>query len=212
MLRNHFNKLLIVLLALGIVACNKGKADVTLEGFVYDDTFQTLMVDQKVELYEVEAGTNAEKLIASAHTNQIGRYSFTFQRDKAEKYIVRVTPQDYFPINEIVNFDDLSIEEKNFRDVSTTAKSWVRLVFTNVAPANSWDDLRYTLDEGKTDCEGCMSSEPQHLIGEIDTVIYTLNDGNAPFRYYYVLESTPLSGYKSATTAAFDTTTIQLEY
>lgn len=193
-------------------SCKKGKATITLQGVVINETAQSGMSDQTVELYQVMAGTTVETLIGTATTDALGGYSFTFARDKAEKYIIRVAPENYFPIAEIVNFSDLSIEETNFRNVSTTAKAWVKLVFTNLPPSNSWDNLRFTLDEGKTDCEECLLASTYELHGAVDTIIYTANDGNTLFRYYYELASTPLNGYKSATTVAFDTTTLILEY
>lgn len=212
MFRKYSVIILLAVVLLPLSACKKGKAEITLQGFVHDNTFDSPLSNQKVELYEVTAGTSAEKLIGTIQTDALGFYSFTFSRDKAEKYYLRVSPANYFPIEEAVNFDDLSIEDINLRNLSTTAKAWVKLVFTNSPPANSWDNLRFTLDTGKTGCEECLEAADYHLYGEVDTIIHTVNDGNTLFRYYYVLESTPLAGYKSATTNAFDTTAIFLEY
>jgi hypothetical protein len=212
MFRSLYFSLFSMLLLFSLVACKKGKAEFTLEGALLDLTYQTVMTGEKVELYQIEAGTNAETLIATTQTDSEGKFVFTFKRDKAEKYILRAAPANYFPVAEDISFSDLSIEVKNLKNLSTTAKAWVKLVFTNVDPVNSWDDLRFEMDAGKTDCEGCLSSDSYHLLGDVDTVIYTFNDGNTLFRYYYEVMSTPVNGYKSATTPAFDTTTILLEY
>lgn len=212
MYRNFFPLLFLALLLISFNACKKGKASFTLQGFVYDETLQSAMENQTVSLYQVIAGTNTEKLVASTKTDALGIYTFTFNRDKAEKYILRVAPTNYFPVEEFLNFEELSIEEVNYKNLSTTAKAWVKLVFTNGDPSNSWDNLRFTLDEGKTGCDECLEEGAHNLIGAVDTVIYTVNDGNTLYRYYYELLSTPLAGYNSATTNAFDTTTLILEY
>ncbi|MEY2666765.1 MAG: hypothetical protein RLZZ384_936, partial [Pseudomonadota bacterium] len=48
-----------------------------------------------------------------------------------EKYILRITKENYFPLEETIYFSSLSLNIDNIRDYSTTAKAWVKLDFIN---------------------------------------------------------------------------------
>lgn len=204
--------LLVLSVLLVFSACKKGKADFTITGQLTDATFNVSISGLSVSLYEIEAGTTTETLIGTTTTASDGSYSFTFPRNQAEAYILRANKTNYFPIDEYITFSSLTIDDENVRNYSTTAKSWVRLVFTNGAPASNSDILRFTQQLGKTECDECLTAGQHQLNGIVDTVIYAANDGNTTFSYYYELLSTPNSGFKSATTVAFDTTTITLSY
>lgn len=211
-MKNMFLALSVLSVLLVFSACKKGKADFTISGQLTDNTFNNGFSGLTVSLYEVEAGTTTETLIGTTTTTSDGAYSFTFPRNQAEAYILRATKDNYFPIEEYIGFSSLTIDEENVRNYSSTAKSWARLVFTNEAPATAWEILRFTQQQGKTDCAECLTAGQHDLIGFVDTVIYVANDGNTTFSYYYELLSSPNSGFKSATTTAFDTTTITLSY
>jgi len=204
--------LLVLSVLLVFSGCKKGKADFTLTGQLTDATFSTSLSGLSVSLYEVEAGTTTETLIGTTTTSSDGSYSFTFPRNQAEAYILRANKDNYFPIDEYIAFSSLSIDNDNVRNYSTTAKSWVRLVFINTAPASNSDILRFTQQLGKTDCDECLTAGQHQLNGVIDTVIFAVNDGNTTFSYYYELLSSTNTGFKSAMTTAFDTTTISLSY
>lgn len=211
-MKKVFLALAVLSLLLASSACKKGKAEFILSGQLTDATFNEGFSGLTVSLYEVEAGTTTETLIGTTTTTSDGSYSFTFPRNQAEAYILRATKQNYFPVDEYISFSSLTIDEENVRNFSTTAKSWLRLVFTNTAPAAISDILRFTQQLGKTGCEECLTAGQHQLNGIVDTVIYVENDGNTTFSYYYELLSTPNSGFKSATSTVFDTTTISLSY
>lgn len=204
--------LLLICLPILFVSCKKGKADFTLKGTISDLTFGGGFSGLTVNLYEIKAGTSAETLIASTTTGSDGSYSFTFPRDQVESYVIKASPTNYFPIDEKVYFSSLTIEEDNIRDFSTTAKAWLKLRFVNQAPANTTDILRFTKQIGKSDCPECFPDSQQQLNGIVDTTFTCVNDGNTEFKYYYEMVGVSFSGFKSATTIAFDTTTIVLNY
>lgn len=199
-------------LTLVIASCKKGKAEFTLTGTLSDATHGTSLGSVSVSLYEVEAGTLIETKIGSMQTSSDGAYSFTFPRNQVESYILRASKDNFFPIEESILFSDLTIEEDNVRNYSTTAKGWMKLVFTNTAPANTGDILRFTKQVGKSDCDECLTDGEHQLYGIVDTVIYCATDANTTFTYYYEVAGTAVSGFKSGVAPESDTAAIILNY
>ncbi|MBL4862063.1 MAG: carboxypeptidase regulatory-like domain-containing protein [Crocinitomicaceae bacterium] len=136
------------------VACKKGKADFTLKGSVSDNTFSTALTGATIKIYEIEAGGGETNLLASSTINSDGNYSFTFPRNKAESYRVEIRKNAYFEQDIEIPFSNLTIEEDNVRNFSSTAKSWVKLRFTSTGANN----LKYVKQEGKVDCSECCGN------------------------------------------------------
>jgi hypothetical protein len=198
------------LLLLGILfSCNKGQSDFILTGTISDGTFSGGLTGAEVKLYEIEAGGASTNLLSSTTLSSDGKYSFTFPRNKAESYTLSIRKENYFDQDITIPFSDLSVEEENVRNYSTTAKSWARLIFTTTNPSAS---LKYIKQQGKTGCAECCGSGENYLNGAIDTMIYCPNDGNTTYSYHYWLLGTSISGEKSANTTAFDTVDIILNY
>lgn len=203
---------MLICLPLLFTSCKKGKAELTLKGILIDSTFGNGFSGLSINLYEVPAGTSLENLIATTTTASDGSYSFAFSRNQVESYVLKANPVNYFPIDEKIYFSSLSIDYDNYRNFSTTAKAWVKLRFVNQSPANTSDILRFTKQTGKSDCPECFPVEQQQLNGIVDTTFTCVNDGNTEFKYYYEMVGMPFSGFKNASTVAFDTTTILLNY
>ena len=110
----------------------------------------------------------------------------------------------HFPIINI-------IKVKNIRNFSTTAKSWARIILKNDNPSAA-DILSYIKQQGKVNCAECCPASQQMFNGDIDTVFYCINDGNTVYSFLYSIIGTGNASVKSATTIAFDTTDIQLNY
>jgi hypothetical protein len=201
----------VILFIIVFSACKKGKGDFTLKGVITDTTFSQPHVGAVVKLYQVPVGTTQEVLIGTQTLGSNGAYSFTFPRDKMEKYVVKVTKNNYFSLNEIVYFSELTLEEDNIANFSTTAKSWAKLRFINSNPQPG-DILTYIKQEGKANCPECCTTNETIFFGALDTTIYCINDGNRIYSYFYTVSGTTNQGIKSATTIAFDTTEILLNY
>ena len=201
----------IFLLALTLIACNKGKSDLTLRGVITDSSFNAPLSGASVSLYEIAAGGGVSSLIGQVTLGSDGSYSFTFPRNIAEGYELFVNKNNYFSINETIPFSNLTIEEDNIFNFSTTALSWAKLRFINLSP-QSGDILRYIRNEGKSDCLECCTGGEHFLYGAVDTTIYCANDGNTIYSYQYYDYATGIQGVRSTTTTAFDTTEILLNY
>jgi 5-hydroxyisourate hydrolase-like protein (transthyretin family) len=195
---------------LGFSSCKKGKAEVTLKGVVTDTSFGLPLSGASIEIYQVESGSSDE-LIGQSTTNANGEYSFVFDRDQTESYRITSSKANYYDLDESISFSDITIEEDNVYNFSTTAKSWVSLNFTNSGGVST-DQLKYIKQSGKSGCGTCCPDDPQFLNGLIDTTIIYANDGNSLFSYQYFVVGTSDQGLKSATTTAFDTTAINLVY
>jgi hypothetical protein len=205
-------KYLVVFLLLTVgFSCKKKKAEFVLKGVVTDITFDQKHAGAEIKLYQVPVGSTSEVLIGSGTTGSDGSYSFTFDRDRMEKYIIRVSKPGYFDIEKEVFFSEMSVSEDNVRNYSTTAKSWVKLTFHNLNPLPG-DDFKYIKQSGKEGCSDCCPISEQHYFGALDTSIYCINDGNTYYSYLYWLIGTTTQGLQSTLTVPFDTTEIILNY
>jgi hypothetical protein len=204
-------RLLVVSAFIFFISCKKGTSTFTIQGTVTDATFQKGLNGGTLSLYQVPVSTSNQELIGTVQLGQNGAYSFTFPRGKMDKYLVKITKDNYFNQEETILFSSLTVEKDNIRNYSTTAKSWVRLKFLNQDPADT-DELVYTKQQGKTNCPACCPSSQQTLLGIVDTSIYCINDGNSVYSIYYSVLGTSNSGILSTATLPFDTTEIYLAY
>lgn len=203
--------ILIITCLIVLQSCKKGSANFTIKGVITDATFHQGLSGASISIYQYPTGSNTPSLIESTTLGSDGSYSFTFKRDKMEKYLIKVEKDLYFSLNEIVYFSSLSIEDDNVRNYSTTAKSWVRLRFLNESPSDS-DELQYIKQQGKVSCSECCPASYQYLYGAVDTSIYCINDGNTVYSYLYSVVNTTNTAILSTTTIPFDTTEIYLAY
>jgi hypothetical protein len=199
---------LVLLLLFG---CNKGAGTFTLEGVITDASFNQPLAGAEVSLYGIAAGNNQYAMIASAVTGADGKYSFTFDRTRTEKYTLYVKKNLYFEQEEEAYYSQLKLKETNIRNISTTAKSWVEIKIFNNNAANN-DHLQFLRQQGKTGCSECCFSGTNHLYGFQDTSIFCINDGNSLYSIEYAVFGTSNTGILGVTTTPFDTTVLNLTY
>ncbi len=195
-----------------VFSCKKDNIDFTLKGTISNSTFGGGLDGATVTLTQIPIGGSTPKIVGSSTLGSDGTYSFTFPREKVEKYILTVDKTNYFSINQDISFSDFSTESALERSYSTTAKSWVKLVFTNVAPATIGDGLTFNKQEGKVGCSECCPQETHTLVGIVDTIFYCVNDANTTYSYFYNIVNTTNQGIESITTIPFDTVTITKTY
>jgi hypothetical protein len=192
-------------------SCKKGKGEFVLSGKLTDQTFDQALSGSTVKLYQVPVGTTQAELIGTQAIGSDGKYSFSFSRDKMEKYILKVTKNNYFKIEKEIYFSSLTLKEENIRNYGTTAKSWVKIHLLNQDPQPG-DQLVYVKQQGKTGCEECCQSGTFYFEGPVDTTFYCINDGNTTYSFLYSISGTTTSEIVGAVTAPFDTTEIYLPY
>ena len=205
--------LVFTLLLIGLfLSCEKGVVIYTLKGTLTDQTFSQALNGSTVDLYKVTPGSTYQKHMGSFNVGSDGKYLFTFPREKAEKYILKISKSNYFYLESEIYLSELSIDSDNVYNYSTTAKSWVKLTFKNTLNPAPGDQFKYIKQQGKEGCSECCADTEQFLNGIIDTSIYCINDGNQYYSYLYFKMGTTFSGIMETQTAAFDTTEIILNY
>ena len=204
---------LIILFSIALLffGCKKGAGNFTIKGTITDKTFNSGLSGATIELYKIPVASSNEILVGSIELGADGSYSFTFPREQMEKYIIRVNKNLYFPIESLVYYSSLSLENDNIRNYGTKAKSWVKLRLLNASP--NWNDhLRYIKQSGLAGCEECCPITEQNFYGSLDTTIYCINDGNTIYSIYYWVIGSNNQGLLQANTSVFDTTEIVLSY
>jgi 5-hydroxyisourate hydrolase-like protein (transthyretin family) len=194
-----------------LFGCNKGAGTFILEGMITDVSFNQPLAGAAVELYGISGGNNQYALVASTVTGEDGRYSFTFDRTRTEKYTLHVKKPLYFEQELEVYYSQLKLKETNIRNVSTTAKSWVEIKIFNNNAANN-DHLQFIRQQGKSGCSECCFSGITHLYGFQNTSIFCINDGNSLYSIEYAVFGTSNTGILGVTTTPFDTTVLNLTY
>jgi hypothetical protein len=202
---------ILILIASSFFGCKKGAGTFTIKGIITDETFNTGLSGATIELYKVPVASNNEILVETKILENDGAYQFTFPREQVEKYIIRVYKNLYFPIESIVFYSSLNVEEDNIRNYGTKAKSWVELRLVNSSPTPT-DHFRYIKQQGLAGCSECCPITEQDFYGELDTSIYCINEGNTIYSIYYWVIGTNNQSLLEAYTTAFDTTTLYLSY
>lgn len=205
------NACLVSLSLLFLFGCNKGAGTFILEGVITDMSFNEPLSGATVELYGIGGNSNQYSMVASTVTGDDGKYAFTFDRTRTEKYTLLVKKPLYFEQELDVYYSQLKLKEINIRNVNITAQSWVEIrIFNNNATNN--DHLQFIRQQGKSGCTACCSGDFTHLYGPQDTSIFCINDGNSLYSIEYAVFGTSNTGILGVNTTAFDTTVLNLTY
>lgn len=207
-MKNLFFLSLIILLG---TACKKDPIDFTLTGTISNSTLGGKLDGATITISQVPISGGTSKQLGSAVVGSDGKYSFTFLRDKVEKYVVTITKDNYFSIQEDIPFSAFSPEKDLVKDYTTTAKAWVKLHFVNQDPLDT-DELTFRKQQGKVGCPECCTTEDHVLIGYVDTTIICPNDGNTTYSFFYTVAGSTNQGIESIVTPAFQTVTITKTY
>lgn len=193
------------------LSCKKKNAEFVIKGLATDATFSQPLSNATVKLYQNPVGSSDEELIASTTTDAKGNYTFSFPREKMEKYRLVIYKSNYFTIDKTIYFSELSLESDYIKNVTTTAMSWAKLTFHNLNPQGA-DHLQYIKQNGKDGCMECCPTSYQDYYGNLDTSIYCVNDGNTDYSYLYWVLGTSDQGSRTVFTSAFDTSEVILNY
>lgn len=192
-------------------ACKKGTGTFIIQGTISDLTFAKGLEGAALKIYKVPIGTAEEILMDALTLPKDGSYKFEIPRDKIERYILRVSKSNYFPVEKEIYYSELSIKEPKVVNLNTDAMAWVKIHFKNNNPSNL-DHFRYIKQEGFAGCETCCPSIAQDFYGALDTTFYCVNKGNSNYSILYWELDTPNNGSKNAYTTPFDTVQIEVLY
>jgi hypothetical protein len=194
-----------------LISCEKGTGNFTIKGTITDATNQSGLQGAEIKIYKVPIASTQEILIGTAIIGSDGSYSFTFPREKMERYTLHVKKENYFDLTKDVYYSSLSLNNDNIRNYSTKAKAWIALHFINSNP-QATDHLQYIKQSGLQGCTACCPNTEQNYYGALDTTIYCINNGNEIYSVYYWVLNTNNQGLLSTETTSFDTTEIILNY
>jgi hypothetical protein len=195
------------------ISCKKNATiEFSINGIITDATFGGGLVDARVTLTEIPiSSSNTPKIVGSTILSNDGKYEFTFERTKSEKYILFIEKEKYFEKSIDIMFSEFSSEAPITRNSSTTAKAWFRLRFLNEFPNSSSDLIKWTKQSGKEDCVSCCPKNQEILTGLVNKTYFCVNDGNTNYSFLYDYEVhefgaiTQQLGIESFYTPAFDT-------
>lgn len=197
------------LLVFGLLtSCKKETPNFTISGTIHDNSFSTGLKNAEIKLYEIEIGTTKEKLILTSSSDNNGNYSLNFERNKVEKYILKINKDNYFEKTETILFSSLTTNDDNIKNYSVDAKAWVNLHFTNTDQDLS-KSIEYGITSGKSDCDECCTPTKQKLTNTLEENIICINNGNSTYSVLIISET--LKTY-TITTTPFDTVTLEIPF
>lgn len=189
-------------------ACKRQKGIYKFEGTLTDNTFSTPYANAEIKVSIAAGGSAIPTLFDTYETDADGNFSFEIERGVFEEITIEVEEENYFSVILAKNLDDLSIDEPNVIDLTTTAKSWININFNNPNGDPS-DQIEYTIQEGK-DCNECCDKSTQTLTGNGSQTIMCVSDANTFFSLYYVFGTN--DGIPGVQTVAFDTVDLDVNY
>lgn len=177
-----------ILLTLSLVySCNK-KGDLVfiIEGEAFDKSFNQKLQSGVVKLYKVPAATTQQILIAEQNIVN-GAYSFTFDRDMSEKYVLRFTKDNYFEEEFEVLFSQLEVGKPFELNFTTEAVAMMNWVIIDQAPTNPNASVSIQKLNGRTSGAGTCSNQQFEYYGGLnpDTLRCAVG-GNQYIRFYVI--------------------------
>lgn len=213
-MKKSFSKFaLLITLSIVLFSCNKDPLEFTIKGNIEDKSFSTGLEGGKLTLTAVEANTGDTRIIGEATLPATGDYEFTFLRERDVKFYLTVEKDNYYSIDETIFFSELSTENENIYDYSTTAKSYINFIIKNLGTQESDDELKLEIYGAKTNCENCCGLGQQFFYGpNVDTSFLCANDGNEYYKFIYWVPNASLVVFDSIITTPFDTIPYEIQY
>lgn len=168
-------------------ACNKtGDLKFTIEGQVFDKSFNQNLQQGTVRLFRVPIATTQEILIAE-ETISNGTYSFTFDRDMSEKYIIRFEKENYFnEINEVF-FSQLQVGQPYQLNFNVEAIAVMNWVLVDQTPGNSNNSIVIQKLESRAVGDGtCPNQQYEFFGGQGNDTLRCAVGGNQYVKFYKV--------------------------
>jgi hypothetical protein len=205
-------KIILVLLLLPLVfSCKKGTGNFIIKGEITDETFSTGLDGAIIKLYKVPVASSSRILVESFSIQEDGNYSFTFPRERMEKYILVIEKNLYFKLEKEIYYSDLTVNEPLIRNYGTKAKSWVELRFVNAVVQPS-DHFRFIKQDGLVGCDECCSNTEENIYANPYFSKICINNANELYSILYWNIGTLQQGYNEVITTPFDTTLLLINY
>ena len=205
-------KIILILLILPLVfSCKKGAGNFIIKGEITDVTFSTGLDGAIIKLYKVPVATNSRILQETLTLQEDGNYSFTFPRERMEKYVLVIEKNLYHKLEKEIYYSDFTVNEPLIRNYGTKAKSWVELRFVNTVVQSS-DHFRFIKQDGLVGCDECCGNTEENIYANPYFSKICINNANELYSILYWNIGTFQQGYKEALTVPFDTTLLLINY
>ena len=205
-------KIILVLLLLPLLfSCKKGTGNFIIKGKITDETFSTGLDGAIIKLYKVPVASSSRILVESFTLQDDGNYSFTFPRERMEKFIVVVEKNLYFKLEKEIFYASFTVNEPLICNYGTKAKAWVELRFVNAVVQQS-DHFRYIKQDGLVGCEDCCSNTEENIYANPYFSKICINNANEIYSILYWNIGTFQQGYSEVLTVPFDTTLLLINY
>jgi hypothetical protein len=179
--------ILTVLLVFSFDACKKKEPLVfTIEGQIFDKSFNQSLEGGVVRLFRVPAATTQEILVEQ-QTISNGSYKFVFDRDRSEKYVIRFSKENYFDEVFTVFFSQLQVGQVYTLNFGVDALSYMNWVFVDQPPIN--ENVSVTLQKlnGRTTGAGaCPNQQYEYYGGSVSDTLRCAVGGNQYIKFYVI--------------------------
>jgi hypothetical protein len=205
-------KIILVLLLLPLLfSCKKGTGNFIIKGKITDETFSTGLDGAIIKLYKVPVASSSRILVESFTLQEDGNYSFTFTRERMDKFIVVVEKNLYFKLEKEIFYASFTVNEPLICNYGTKAKAWVELRFVNAVVQPS-DHFRYIKQDGLVGCEDCCANTEENIYANPYFSKICINNANELYSILYWNIGTFQQGYSEVLTVPFDTTLLLINY
>lgn len=117
-------------------SCKKKELVFVIEGQIFDKSFNQNLSQGTVKLYRVPVATTNE-IFVDEQTVTDGKYSFTFPRDKSERYVIKFSKDGYFDETHEVYFSQLQVGTNYILNFNAEAIATMNWIFLDGSPQNS---------------------------------------------------------------------------
>lgn len=184
-MRKFWTLSLSLLAILALTFCKKKEVTYQVEGHVKDATLNKGMTEASVFI-ELKSASSSSTFEAYKTISLNSNGDFTVDIPRGSNTQARFTVQKggYFETYNTLQFQNLSVEEPNKIELSSTEKAWARIIFINDnGQAN--DVLSFVKQKGKINCTDCCNSETILIQGALGDTIECINDANTEFSFIY---------------------------
>ncbi|MBI2257884.1 MAG: hypothetical protein HYU67_03185 [Flavobacteriia bacterium] len=202
----------IVFLFISLTSCKKDLY-FQIEGQVFDGSLNTVLNAADIQIVQVNNdGSVNNTAVYNTITDNNGKFSLNIKREKAIKYLINISKDNYFDEEKSINFSDLSTETPNIVLYQLFAKSWIKFRINNVFPANSSDVFTLNFNDKLTVCNECCIDSKYYYNGNIHDSLICLFKGNQSYFFNYIVSSPFEQKDIEIKTISFDTVTYDFNY
>lgn len=158
---NHFVLILIFLLFMAAMACNKDSDRIIIEGSVTDPVQSVKVEGATVYLYGklLQGGVfhPDPSVIAMATTDASGNFKIDIGQVKASDFEMHVLKENYFGFTEPLTTSEISAGKTYNPAYQIYPQAWIHLKVRNTFPYDSSDLISYRILSQNPSCADCCS-------------------------------------------------------